>query len=421
MSTTSTDYVAWTDSATGFVIEYSLPVFYELEFTVGEGFRRIPHGGVETGALLIGGRTPSGIRIDSFRPIECEHASGPSFQLSENDLAKLREQIGANPRTTDAESGAVLGWCIAHTRSELVLNERERQLFDELFPYPRALTIIAKPEKFKPTRFAFFVRDDSGAVSLEPVENALVLPAPPRSPRRSDRNREAASVPSFQGEPPLREFTPIVELNPISTPEEGPVAAPPSVFEAPPAVEETTSRSEPVATSSGPAVQHTPVTTAPVFTPRPSRAFAVSQGASRSGAAAAMIVAAILLFAFAIYGFWLRLAPESIPLTLTLRGNTMVVSWPAAATRDADAAEIQVNSGGAVPLAAADKSSGTYALKESGGDIRVEIFVHHWYGTSRGIVRFLASPVSVTAPAVKPASPQSVGRRPASGRVAPVP
>ena len=127
------EYATWAHPETGQSVQYSIPVLQEIEFLVNDGYRRIPHGGVETGGLLFGTADEATVRIDGFKPIECEHAFGPSFQLSERDLERLGRQIADSVRDDSLESSIPVGWFIAHTRSELVLSERELQLFLKFF------------------------------------------------------------------------------------------------------------------------------------------------------------------------------------------------------------------------------------------------------------------------------------------------
>jgi hypothetical protein len=87
MSSVEGQYAIWIDPETSHAVKYSLPLFHDLDFQVNEAYRRIPHGGVEIGGVLYGRFEPKGVIIEALRPIDCEHASGPSFLLSEKDLA----------------------------------------------------------------------------------------------------------------------------------------------------------------------------------------------------------------------------------------------------------------------------------------------------------------------------------------------
>lgn len=408
----SLEYSTWKDARTGLTVEYSLPVFYELEFTIGEAFRRIPHGGIETGVLLVGERTADGVRIDSFRPIECEHASGPSFNLSERDLEKLREQLRLLGHGREDVNSAVLGWCIAHTRSDVALNARERELFDELFPGPRELTIIAKPERFKPTRFGFFIRDADGAYDSNAADSSLVLPPPPKNARRGNRVSEPEPIiarPAREAKTvePAELFQDVLASEPELTTET--TGMPPIAEEATPATsdvtDETTARSAPALEEiTAPAAITAPPNAsaaAPhpqmVLHPLPLRAAKRRSPAdvfTWIAAAAAVVIAAI-----AGYGFYLRSAGESIPITVTPHGTTIIASWPVSFTHNADSVAVRINGGAPIPLSPPQKRSGTYALNGSGGDIRIEVDVEHWYGTTRGIIRYLASPVALGSPA----------------------
>ena len=90
----STDVFAfWDIPGSSRKVIYSLPVFHEIDFAVNEGYRKIPHGGIEVAGLLFGSITSDAVRIEAFRPIECEHASGPSLNFSERDLTALAHQL----------------------------------------------------------------------------------------------------------------------------------------------------------------------------------------------------------------------------------------------------------------------------------------------------------------------------------------
>lgn len=148
----------WNPLGTEFPIKYSLPLLHEIDFFVADGYRRIPHGGLEVGGLLYGTMETDGLTLLDYRPIECQHLYGPSFVLSDADVEGLRLHVGRPFHHESLGELTLAGWFLSHGRSDMKLREREIELFDELFPSPRQVTMLVKPEKFKPTRYGFLVR-----------------------------------------------------------------------------------------------------------------------------------------------------------------------------------------------------------------------------------------------------------------------
>ncbi len=171
-----TDYAFWTIPGTSFTVTYSLRLFQEIDFEVNEGYRRIPHGGVEVGGVLWGRVQADAVVIEAFRPIECEHALGPSFVLSERDLALLKEQLAGGIKDPDLAGLTAVGWFVARTRTALMMLDRDAALFDQLFPSPGSVTLLVKPERFQPTRFAFVARSGNGQVDRGTAQHAVILP-----------------------------------------------------------------------------------------------------------------------------------------------------------------------------------------------------------------------------------------------------
>jgi hypothetical protein len=168
----------WTAPDSSSVVTYSLPLFHEIDFAVNEGYRKISHGGVEVGGLLFGLLEEDGPRIDAFRPIACDHASGPSFVLSDIDLERLVVQLDTAASDPELSGLKPVGWFLSRTRSPLQLVERELVLFDYFFPEPRTLTVLVKPERFQPT---------------------LHLPGPRPGREGAARRRAAAGHPAAPG------------------------------------------------------------------------------------------------------------------------------------------------------------------------------------------------------------------------------
>ncbi len=60
---TTVSYTIWSPPGALYPIRYPLALFREIDFFVGEGYRRIPHGGLEVGAVLYGHGVPSGTTV----------------------------------------------------------------------------------------------------------------------------------------------------------------------------------------------------------------------------------------------------------------------------------------------------------------------------------------------------------------------
>jgi hypothetical protein len=179
------EYAYWAIPGANAAVTYSLPLFHEIDFAVNEGYRKIPHGGIEEGGLLFGKIDEKGTRIEAFRLIACEHASGPSLLLSDHDLAQLSAQIERAVEDPELEGLEVVGWFLAHTRGPLLLTDREADLCDHYFGHPGMITVLVKPERFQPTRFGFLVRGEDGSVPRDGAQNAIILPLPGRNAKAS--------------------------------------------------------------------------------------------------------------------------------------------------------------------------------------------------------------------------------------------
>src|ERR1700720_3443016 len=97
-----------------------------------EAFFAIPRGGLEIGGVLFGRYGEGSLQIEAFRILECEHAAGPSFTLSEADHVRLRDLIDS----AGAEGLHPVGWFRSRTRSEISLSEADTALHQTYFPEP---------------------------------------------------------------------------------------------------------------------------------------------------------------------------------------------------------------------------------------------------------------------------------------------
>ena len=461
MPDSTTEYGTWVDPSSKLRVSYSLSLFNEIDFVVGEGYRRIPHGGIEQGGLLFGYSDRNAVRIEVFRPIQCEHALGPSFKLSETDVGALRIQIREAGSDSELRDFKLLGWFIAHTRSSLEVNEAELKLFNELIPGTGKLTVLIKPEKFKPTLFAFLVRQADGRLSTEGAKDAVVLPLSGRGPGRGATETSASEVAAeYQPAPSLempRRVEPAAMASEESrsvedeaaairrarrlarqmSPEEGagPLSASPSEEAPVPSAAPVRSphgraeRGEPQFERQAPAKVAAPVERPSLSAaPWPDEIYsagAISQGApwsardrqyrprqaaperSKLQFAVVMILSAAL---GCCLGYWAYLQLPSSVIALDVRPEAagLVLSWPPEQTRDSPYSAIRINDGEPVPLTAIAKMAGQSHIEASGDNVKVELIAQHWMRNSRGIVRYVvaANPVSAAPAYLKTGPPR---------------
>jgi hypothetical protein len=437
------EYAYWAIPGSAASVTYSLPLFHEIDFAVNEGYRKISHGGVEEGGLLFGNIDGKGTRIEAFRLIACEHASGPSFSLSERDLEALSEQLAGAATDSDLEGLEPVGWFLAHTRSSLLLTDREVELFDHYFAKPGMLTVLIKPERFQPTRFGFLVRGRDGSMPRDANDSAVILPLAGRSARNS--NEAVASIPA----PALNAGTARREME-VELPEEylenegaGRSSAVANLPPAPPVIADDEPGSPAPRRHRRLTLDHVrpkegeedipPVTAAQTASGQelePMRLGAMAAHASETALAphsredqdadslsdpykqiallnkkkapsrAARLVMvlplAALLGCMVGYVAYLQVPSPIIPLTVKSKGQTVIVTWPAEETRSAVYAVVRVDDSTPVMLTAEERIAGRVEVTTS-ADMKVELIARNWIHDSRGIVRFV-KPNANTAP-----------------------
>ena len=210
-------YAYWISPDGSSKVVYSLTLLHAIDSSVNEAFRSIPRGGVEIAGLLFGRRDATGLYLEAQRPIECQHAFGPSFALSEQDVATLRNQISSAGSDPELAGLRPVGWFVGHTRSPLQISDRELGWFDEFFSEPGSIAVLVKPERFQPTRFGFLLRNASGQMERDAQEHAIILPL--QGQTGESEKRPVPSVPAPRSE----------DKEPPAAPEGPPVAGGESV------------------------------------------------------------------------------------------------------------------------------------------------------------------------------------------------
>jgi proteasome lid subunit RPN8/RPN11 len=153
-------------------------VMEELRVAAEEGFQKIPHGGIEIGAILLGTHDENTVRVLEWRPMECEHARGPGFVMSERDLAAVETLMAQCVTAPELRGLEVVGWFHTHTRSKVFLSPDDLALFNRFFPQPWQVSLVMRVTKDRAPSAGFFPRGADGLVKCDSTPEFAVLSDP---------------------------------------------------------------------------------------------------------------------------------------------------------------------------------------------------------------------------------------------------
>ncbi len=205
-------YGSWAAPEIPVQIQYSLIVIEEIRHEVAHGFQKMARGGIEVGGVLYGRRDGDTILIQAMRPIVCEHALGPSFQLSAKDRALLGAQLDEAQEDPQLSESAPVGFFVSHTRSEINLAPTDLEIYETYFGQSWQIAMVIRPGRGGAMRAGFFARESDGLVRGErsylefnfPDRLAGVLVDRPRSEQRSGMDRRSPrSSPGIAAAPAL--------------------------------------------------------------------------------------------------------------------------------------------------------------------------------------------------------------------------
>ena len=227
-------FASWSAPESPVTIEYSLVVIEEIRQEVAEGFQRLSRGGVEVGGVLYGSREGRTVRILAMRPINCEHARGPAFLLSDTDRQALEDQLKHELEDPRLSGMICLGWFCSHTRSEIALPEADQQIYEAYFSAPWQVTLVIRPGRGGSMRAGFFVREHDGTVRCEssylefnfPDRLAGVLDRPARAERPGSSRPHTVYFREGGPTPARRELTVAAPAPAMPAPIEGPKLLP---------------------------------------------------------------------------------------------------------------------------------------------------------------------------------------------------
>jgi hypothetical protein len=174
-----------------------------------EGYAATSHGGLEIGGLLFGSRDTDVVTVENFRPLACDHSLGPRFILSDRDKRSLHALLCAPASDPALQGLCAIGWFCSHTRSDLVLLDRELVLHNTYFPGADDLVIIFKPRDLRSVTAGIFLRGVDGAPDPHRPATTLELPeldiTRPRSQTPAKNGRDLSAFSCHSAPPSANE------------------------------------------------------------------------------------------------------------------------------------------------------------------------------------------------------------------------
>jgi hypothetical protein len=353
----------WSVPESPVTIQYSLIVIEEIRHEVAQGFQKMARGGIEVGGILYGRRDGRSISILAMRPIVCEHALGPSFQLSAKDRTALEAQMTQDQADPHLEGMFSVGLFVSHTRSEIALSEADLDLYNAYFEAPWQVVMVIRPGRAGAMRAGFFVRESDGAIHSQSCY--LEFNFPDRLAGVLDRPRPERALGERRGGPRV-EGSAAPALSPASNPSLVPASIPEKL-------------------------------TAPHFALLDS-----SVPSSPKKARWPWLVAwALVLVALIVLGlryFVLRPVVEPISLAVLEREGQLQIAWNHSARPVANAVRgsVEISDGGDtkhLALTPAELQRGNITYKRHSGDVEIRLVVEDEAGEkTQEASRFLGRP-----------------------------
>lgn len=161
-------------------VECSRITAEQLRLAALDGLLALPRVGMGVGGLLLGTRVSDQIRILEAVEIPCGHSAGPSFALTDAEVAHAMDLVAK------AAPLQVVGWYCSKTRGASVLSEQAAGLFRTLCPESWQVMLLLRPSTVEPSRAVLFVRDPGGNVVIGGEQD--LDPAKQADPEKQDKD-----------------------------------------------------------------------------------------------------------------------------------------------------------------------------------------------------------------------------------------
>ncbi len=211
------EYIEWRAEPHAVRIRYARGVMESMRRAAMEGLQRVPRRGLEIGGVLFGKHKSNMITISEWRPIRCEHAAGPGFELSARDQENLQELFDAAAEDPELSNLEVVGWFRSRTRDGVCLEEADVRLYDDFFPAGWHVVLVMRPHIYEPAQAGFFFREADGTIqaessyhefTLENTRRRIPLGFDPHRPLISTEKKPAESSAPAETAPVPRSVSP---------------------------------------------------------------------------------------------------------------------------------------------------------------------------------------------------------------------
>lgn len=123
------------------------------------------------GGALLGEASGGTYRIRAWHPIPCRHQRGPSFLLSKDEVAGLKDFLSRLPQEAGSPHDQIVGWFVSHPFSGASLRDDEISLHQRFFR-ARDLFLLMEVDPGG----SLEVTVHRGAAPLEPRWNVIAMP-----------------------------------------------------------------------------------------------------------------------------------------------------------------------------------------------------------------------------------------------------
>ncbi|MBM3754294.1 MAG: hypothetical protein FJW38_09975 [Acidobacteria bacterium] len=157
-------FYTWKPADKAVSVQIQFDIVDRILLEVMKGFGSVPKRGAEVGGILLGTteRNKLGellVKIEDFEPVNCDHAQGPSYVLSESDRDAFDEACERWQRGPDRRIYAV-GYYRGHTRDGVCLAAEDLALLEDQFPGDEAIALVVKPYATKVSTAGIFFREE---------------------------------------------------------------------------------------------------------------------------------------------------------------------------------------------------------------------------------------------------------------------